>query len=411
MSIGCFRQNMPGTLRSQDMPDGFVIAPRASLPSQPEPEATPKIRFLRDFAAIVLVAVAYTLAGKLGLRLAFANPSATAVWPPTGIALAAFLLIGYRAWPGILVAAFLTNITTAGGIATSASIAVGNTLEGLLGAYLVNHFAGGLRSFERTRDVLKFVFLGAILSTLVSATCGAISLVFSGLARWSDSGTIWLTWWLGDATGDLIVAPLLILWATSKIVSYNRKHVLEAGALALLLLFMGEIVFGGLFPSSFKHYPLEFLCIPCLIWAALRFGQREVATVIFLLSGIAIRGTLLGFGPFVGKTQNESLLLLQAFMGVTAVMTMTLATIVAERRRAEIDREELILELQEALSRIKTLRGLLPICAVCKNIRDDRGYWNDIESYIRAHSHADFTHGICPACAKRLYPEEWKNAS
>ncbi len=394
------------------MPDGFPIALRANLPSQPGPgEATPRVRFLRDLAGVVLVTACYILAGKLGLRLAFANASATAVWPPTGIALVAFLLIGYRAWPGILLAAFLTNLTTAGGIATSASIAVGNTLEGMLGAYLVNRFAGGLCSFERARDVFKFVFFGAVLSTSVSATCGVTSLILGGLARWSDYGTIWLTWWLGDATGDLIVAPLLILWATSNIVSWNRKHLLEAGTLTLLLLLVGEVVFGGLFPSSHKNYPLEFMCIPCLIWAALRFGQRGVATVTFLLSGIAIRGTLLGFGPFVGKTQNESLLLLQAFMGVTAVMTMTLATIVSERRRAELDRERLILELQEALSKVKTLKGLIPICAVCKSIRDDQGYWNHIESYIREHSQADFTHGICPACVKRLYPEEWKSAS
>ena len=394
------------------MPDGFPIALPPDSPFQTEPgETTPNVRFFKDLAAVVVVAVGYFLAGKLGLRLAFANASATAVWPPTGIALAAFLLIGYRAWPGILVAAFLTNITTAGGIATSASIALGNILEGMVGAYLVNHFAGGLRSFERTRDILKFVFCGAALSTLVSAICGATSLALGGLAKWSDYGTILLTWWLGDATGNLIVAPLLILWATSKIGFWKRKRLLEAGALVLLLLFTGEIVFGGLFPSAYKNYPLEFLCIPCLIWAALRFGQREVATLNILLSGIAIRGTLLGFGPFVGKTQNESLLLLQAFMGVTAVMTMTLATIVSERRRAELDREELILELQEALSRVKTLKGLLPICAVCKNIRDDQGYWNHIESYVREHSHADFTHGICPACAKRLYPEEWRSAS
>lgn len=392
------------------MPLGFASAFRAKS-ALPEESTARKIGLLRNLAALTIVAAAYVLAGKLGLKLAFANASATAVWPPTGIALAAFLLMGYRVWPGILLAAFLTNITTTGGIATSVSIAVGNTLEGILGAYLIRRFAGGSQPLERLRDILKFVFLGAIVSTLVSATCGVTTLALGGLARWSDYGTVWLTWWLGDATADLIVAPLLILWFTSDPVSWNKKRLLEAGALVLFVIAMGGVVFDGWFPSSFKNYSLEFLCIPGLIWAALRFRQREVVAAVFLLSAIAIRGTLAGLGPFVGRTQNESMLLLQAFMGVTAVMTMTVAAVVSERRRTELHRETLILELQQALNKVKTLKGLLPMCAVCKKIRDNQGDWNNLENYVRKHSEADFTHGICPECAHALYPEEWKSAS
>jgi hypothetical protein len=179
---------------------------------------------------------------------------------------------------------------------------------------------------------------------------------------------------------------------------------LEAAVVLLCLFWMGQVVFGGLFPT--RNYPLEFLCVPVLAWVAFRFRQREAATAIFLLSGIAIRGTLLGRGPFAQPTQNTSLLLLQAFMGITSVMVMVLAAAVSERRGAETNQEKLILELKEALSRIKTLKGLLPICAACKKIRDDKGYWNHIESYIRQHSEADFTHGMCPSCAQRLYAEE-----
>src|SRR5438093_7610581 len=100
-------------------------------------------RSLRKLALLVLLAVIYLIAGKLGLRLAFVNPSATAIWPPAGIALAAFLVLGNRIWPGIAIGAFLVNLTTAGGVLSSAAIAMGNTLEGLLGAYLVVRFAGG----------------------------------------------------------------------------------------------------------------------------------------------------------------------------------------------------------------------------------------------------------------------------
>lgn len=369
-------------------------APTASLGSR------------RNLTTIAVLIVVYFLAGKLGLRLAFDNPSATAVWPPAGIALAACLVIGYWVWPGIFLGAFLTNLATAGSVTTSISIAVGNTLEGLLGAYLVNRFAGGRATFDRTRDVFKFALLAAMISTTVSATSGVSSLAIAGFAKWSDYWSVWLTWWLGDATGDLILAPLLILWTWTVPPAWGKWRLLELSILVLCLFLVGQFVFGGLFPSPVKNYPLEFLCFPILIWAAFRFGQREAATAIFLLCGMAIRGTLMGFGPFAQPRQNESLLLLQAFMGVTSVMIMGLATVVTERKRAEANLETLVSELQGALGRIKTLKGLLPICSACKKIRDDKGYWNHIESYIRNHSEADFTHGICPSCAQKLYAED-----
>jgi integral membrane sensor domain MASE1 len=255
------------------------------------------------------------------------------------------------------------------------------------------------------------MLFGAVVSTSVSATWGVSTLAVAHLARWGDYGSVWLTWWLGDATGDLIVAPLLILWFIRNTVPWDKRSPLEVCSLVLALVATAEIVFDGLFPSSFKNYPLEFLCIPILIWAALRFRPREVSAALLLLSAVAIRGTLAGFGPFVARTQNESLLLLQSFMSVTAVMTMTLAAVVSEHRRTELQREALIMELEQAFKKVKTLKGLLPVCAACRRIRDDQGHWDDLESYVRKHSEADFTHGICPSCARALYPEEFKSAS
>jgi integral membrane sensor domain MASE1 len=291
-------------------------------------------------------------------------------------------------------------------VATSISIAVGNTLEGILGAYLVNKFAGGRVTFEHSRNVFKFAFLAAMISTMVSSTWGVTSLAIAGFAKWSDYRAVWLTWWLGDAAGDLIVAALLILWALHVRVAWSKAKLAECVLLLLSVFLVGHVVFGGLFLSGTKNYPLEFLCFPILIWAAFRFGQREAATAMFLLSAIAIQGTLMGLGPFAQPRQNNSLLLLQAFMGVTSVMILGLATVVSERKGAESKLEKMVLELQAALARIKTLKGLLPICSVCKKIRDDKGYWYHIENYIRHHSEADFTHGLCPPCAQKLYSEE-----
>lgn len=282
----------------------------------------------------VLTAV-YFVAGKLALQLAIVNASASPVWPPTGIALAAFLVLGYHVWPSILLGAFLVNLTTAGGVATSVGIAVGNTLEGVVAAWLVSRFAGGRRAFDRAYDIFKFVFFAALLSTAVSATCGVTSLSLGGFADWAEYGSIWLTWWLGDAVGALIVAPVLLLWSANPRPQWNPAQVVEIAILLAGLVLVGLLVFGGRFSTEVRNYPLEFLFTPILIWAAFRFGPRETATGVAGLSGIAIWGTLHGFGPFVAESQNTSLLMLQSFMGVTSVMTLALAAEVSERTRAE----------------------------------------------------------------------------
>jgi diguanylate cyclase (GGDEF)-like protein/PAS domain S-box-containing protein len=296
-----------------------------------------KPRFSPKPPVIAASALVYFVAGKLGLMLALVNPSATAVWPPTGIALAAFLVLGYRVWPAILLGAFFVNVTTAGSIATSIGIAVGNTLEGFVGAYLVNRFANGRRAFDRPADIFKFALLAALVSTTVSPTIGITSLALGGFADWADFKSIWITWWLGDAVGDLVVAPVFLLWSLKprQTRTWNRGKLLEASLLVLCLLLVGTAVFAVPLPFASKNYPLEFVCIPILLWAAFRFRPREAATAIVLLSAIAIWGTLRGYGPFRRETDNESLVLLQVFMGVVAVMTVALAAVVAERKRVE----------------------------------------------------------------------------
>src|SRR5439155_16155800 len=159
------------------------------------------------------LAAAYFLAGKLGLLLAFEQANATAMWPPTGIALAAFLALGYRVWPGIFLGAFLVYFTTTGALVTTLGIALGNTLEGLAGAYLVNRFAHRAHAFDRPPDVLKFAALAALAGTTVSPLFGVTSLALGGHPDWAAYGRTWLPWWLGDVGGALIVAPVLLLWS------------------------------------------------------------------------------------------------------------------------------------------------------------------------------------------------------
>jgi diguanylate cyclase (GGDEF)-like protein len=285
-------------------------------------------------AAVGLTAL-YFLTGKLGLMLAFVHPSATAVWPPTGIALAAFLLFGYEVWPGILIGAFLVNVTTAGSVPVCLAIAVGNTLEGFAGAYLVNKRASGRKFINRTEDFLSFVIFAGICSTMISATIGVTSLTLGGYSGWVHYGSIWSTWWLGDATSDLIIAPLILFWISKPKLGWRWRQFLEALVLFVYLMTVGLMVFGALSIAGVKNYPLEYLCIPFLMWAAFRFGPREAATAMMILSGVAIWGTFHGYGPFAVVTQGDSFFFLQAFIGIVAIMTIALAVLFTEHQHAE----------------------------------------------------------------------------
>jgi signal transduction histidine kinase len=295
---------------------------------------------------IGLLAIAYFIAGKLGLMLASLHASASPVWPPAGIALAAMLLFGYRVWPAIFVGAFLVNLTTAGDLATSLAIAAGNTLEALAGAWLVNRFGGGRNFCDRPQGVFKFAIAAAI-STLISPALGVTSLAIAGLANWSSYSAIWLTWWLGDVTSDLVVTPLILLWSAGAKRHWHEKEVFEVGTLLFLLVLLSGVVFGGWLEVSSRNYPITFVCGPVVIWMAFRFSQRETATGIFILSAIAVWGTLRGFGPFVQHTENESLVALQSWIAVLTITAMALSAGMAERRRVEA-------ELQQQKSAVET---------------------------------------------------------
>jgi len=306
-------------------------------------------------ARLAALATVYFAAAKFGLALAVVHPSASAVWPPAGIALAAFLLYGNQVWPAIAIGAFVANATTAGSLATSAGIAAGNTLEGLFGAWLITRFGAGRDSFQSTAGVFKFVGFGALLSTAVSATIGVTTLSLAGFAPWREYHEIWTTWWLGDAVGDLIAAPMLLLWATGPRPRMPR-HPTEAIGAGLLFVATGFAYFGGI---GVRNAPIDWFWIPVMVWVAYRFGQRASATLLFGLSIVTVAGTLEGFGPFVLPSANESLLLLQAFLGIVSVSALTLAAVVAARertlaelRRAHDELEDRVRDRTDQLSRL-----------------------------------------------------------
>src|SRR5690242_18060071 len=320
----------------------------------------------RQWLSLVVLAVVYIAAGKLGLLFASVHASATAVWPPTGIALAALLLLGRRAWPAVAVGAFVVNDTTAGSVATSLGIALGNTLEGLLGAWLVERMAGGLRAFDRPRDV--FALAAAVVpGAFVGASIGVASLAIAGYAPIADLDMIWLTWALGDVAGALLVAPPILLWATTDGEhgrgegETRRAHLIELAALLTVVVALAAVIWGGLAPGELRRYPLAFVAIPPLLWAAYRFGRREAATVLLLLAAIAVYGTLRGFGPFSPLPPRHALLVLQGFMATMALMTLVVASLAWSREReisllqTIIDRIPVMITMYEPDSRVLRL--------------------------------------------------------
>jgi signal transduction histidine kinase/integral membrane sensor domain MASE1 len=301
---------------------------------------------LRRWSLVAAIGAVYVVAAKLGLAFAFLHPSATAVWPPAGIALAALLLFGVEMWPAVFAGAFLVNATTAGSVATSLGIALGNTLEAVIAARLIARLATGRHAFAHPLHIFTFTILAA-LAAVVSATVGVTSLALGGYAPWNQFGSVWLTWWLGNIAGDLTVAPLILLWADAGWRELRHRWA-EAALLLIGAALVGTIVFGGILPGSLANDPLAFLCIPMLMWAAFRFGPAEAATTIALVSAIAVTGTIRGYGPFVGTTPNASLLLLQGFMTTIAVTILPVAALVRERRAIAEERATLLVREQGA---------------------------------------------------------------
>ncbi|PYT66361.1 MAG: hypothetical protein DMG39_26980 [Acidobacteria bacterium] len=277
----------------------------------------------------------YVLAAKLSLRLATVHPSASPFWPPTGIAMVTLLLLGLRYWPAIFVGAFVVNLTTAGSVLTSLGIGAGNCLEAVTATYLVSRFANGKDVFDRTWDILRFALYGGILSTAIAATFGVTSLALGAFAPWHQYGIIWRTWWLGDAAGALVFAPFLLLWSANPSLKWSKRQFAEAAALLASTLLISGIVFGPVLHSEVRNDPWTFLCTPFLIWAAFRFGPREASATICLVCAIAVVGTIHGYGPFARQSPNDSLLLLQSFLSIQALMTLVFAAEVSERRRQE----------------------------------------------------------------------------
>src|SRR5262245_40036290 len=193
----------------------------------------------------ILVAAAYFGVAELGLSQAFLHANVSPVWPPTGVAIAAILLLGYRIAPAILLGAFCANLATDVSLFTAGSIAVGNTLEALVALFLMDRFVGRHHPFYRARDAAKFVVIAGVVATAVSATVGNMVLCLSHHAEWSNFGQLWFTWWLGDAGGALIVAPFIMTWSDTGYDRLSARRSIEMVLQLVALPIIAIVIFQG----------------------------------------------------------------------------------------------------------------------------------------------------------------------
>jgi PAS domain S-box-containing protein len=311
---------------------------------------------------LVLVGSAYFAAARFGLALAFATRQVSAIWPPTGIALTALLVLGYRIWPGIYLGALLVNAMANEPLSVAVIIATGNTVTGVLGARLLRtlRFDGALK---RSRDVVS-LFAVAVGSTVISATSGATTLTVSKIVPWAEYTSVWCVWWTGDTLGILIAAPVLLTCIQQPRIHWKGVQLAEFSSYLAAAVLIGLFVF--VLPSgdgTVYYYPRAYVTFPLLAWAGLRLGSREAALGVAIISGFAVWGGIHGHGPFGLGALDSRLVLLDTFVATVGCTGLLIAAVTAERQYARMAAREsesllrTIVEHTPAVVYVKDLQG------------------------------------------------------
>ena len=351
------------------------------------------------FAAICLVAA------ELGQLILVPNVGAVlpAFWPLIGVLVGTLMLSPRRRWWTLVLTAcsvmMLSNVALHGRPVVSGIIfSCVAGLEAFAVVLLVHHRID--RSFALNR--ISHTWTLVVASMIIPLAGGAVassSLLFAGFSSSFFDG--WRAWWLADALGMLVAAPLTIAAVTRRVVL--AEIVSSWKALEIVIVFAGcAVVAVGVFGEALDPLVrVPAYVLPFLLWPVFRFGPGGSSAAIFMVSLIGLWNAARGQGPFalVGLPVENLVLRSQGAMAISAVSFLLLASVVAERKRVAHEYAMLVAELQQAMAEIKTLRGFIPICAWCHKVRDDAGFWQQIEMYLDARTDATFSHSICPVCS------------
>jgi integral membrane sensor domain MASE1 len=375
---------------------------------------------------VVAFAAACLAGAELGHFLSFSGSALPTLWPPVGLLVGMLLISDQVFWPALCIADLTAILVSGVGIhnqplTAALGIWCGDCLTALIGAGLVRRFVSQRLSLEAPREILGLI----LLAGLVASALGANALAISRVGTVGD-GSYFHAWFVGciaTALGVLLFAPVVVAWSEERISPRAQNggiaRGLELAAYFVLLFSVVERVFdqppGSSIPAA--RFPL-FLLLPLLLWGAFRFEPRVIVLVPLAMTIHVDWLTTQGRGVIAqfASTVSEQALLLQALAGLATGLTLLISgsierrTLVEEQLRAEsarlslaeLEQASLIARLQQALGEIKTLRGLIPICAHCKRIRNDFGAWERFEAYVASHTEAEFTHGFCPDCTPEL---------
>ena len=338
----------------------FPLPARDAAPPAPELPAAlgPLLPFLnapqpmrsapmQTVVATMVLALCYYLAARAGLLLAFNHSNATPVWPPSGIALGAMLLAGYRVWSGILLGALAANLASfhANGlpldghvITVSLLIAAGNTLESLTGAWLMRRYLQG-PALGELPAVYKFAGV-AMAMCVVSAVLGSLSLLAFGLVPAAAYWTVLTTWWVGDTAGVLVVAPAIVVWSSWRNIPWRLPRLAEALLSLSALMMLIALVFSQHYSADGATRWMAYLFMLAIGWSSYRYGLRGTSLVCLLTAGGAVLGTTHGLGPFAVGTLNDALISLESFIVLCSLIGMILCADASERQRLPAMRSE-----------------------------------------------------------------------
>jgi integral membrane sensor domain MASE1 len=379
-----------------------------SVAQLPAPVTFAKRTDVSSLLRTLLFGGAYLGSAELGHVLSFADDGQTflPLAPPAGLFLAALVLSRFGLWWLLIAAACVATVISywllhGQSLLVTLGFCAANAVEACLGAWLLRQIVGLPFALDRPRDVVFLVCFGPLCGAVAGAAVGAAVIVgrVGDAAYWSA----FHSWWSSHSVGIIIVAPVILTWANGTLRSIQEMgpaRIAEAGALGVGILAASEFVYGDWLPRPLQ---IPALMPPFLIWAALRFGPRAAASALFGMTVIAVWNAAQGRGPepLPSVSAAERVVRVQGILSIFSLCVYLLAATVAERRRAERERIALLAELQTMLAEIRTLRGLIPICAWCKKIRDDQDFWHSVEDYVTSHTEARFSHGVCPECFER----------